>query len=859
MDKKYTVTYKVAPMGAKYIHQADKGKHKVGDVDSSFGGHMWYVLSDGKGEEKSYGFESSLGEPFGEGKLTNNDNVAYQQTSYEVTVALTEAQYNKLKNFSETPASGGFDDTKYSVHSNSCVDFVYYSLNSIGYNGQRFEGNLFPNHNPEALKSLLISKGAPIIRDDLIRNGDKYEKRIPAISLNTPPWLMPIRNKGPLPSPPKSLINININPAPKPQQQIQGENQAQRDVANGYIHNSPTHQISADGNILSKTDFTSIQMASLATGGIRPGAIQLDTNVRPERYLSEFYKPFYQPGGTSKLNFRLHNAATLNGLSARTTFNTYVDPLLMDLSGQGVQMTDMRDGVLFDIDHSGTQKRTGWADRQTGILVIDDGSGQIKNISQMFSEYYGGRAGVDGAAGEKIFNDGFAALGSEDSNNDRMIDERDPIWRQLRIWVDGSHDAKVDAGELKTLTELGITQISVQPLYKTETRGGNRVVASGWFMIKGKRREILAVDFLADRVSNTLTTQGQGTRVTSAFDGITTTAYASQNDTDETLDADKLGVANLYGGSGNDKLIAAKTGSWLVGGAGSNTYIGGAGNDVFVISASDDSKNIHGNGGQDMAIITGSQGMILDMAQAGLTIAEGGSGNDTIISGGPNGVFIKGGSGHSTLVGGMGNDVLVGGSGRNTLIGGSGKAVIYAGPNGDKIYAAKGGSIIYAGGGEDHIFGSVGDDVIEVGQGNAVIDGDGGINIVNLHGDHGDYHITRTDSGYQVADKVAGREGTVKLKNIQKLNFADISAIDLQTPNALPVADVLTYDQEGKIFSRSRMHLISAASLLANDQRFNSQGNLRIANVGGCDWRQSDSYGSGRYFVYPGCSLQRAD
>ncbi|WGL95797.1 hypothetical protein [Arsenophonus nasoniae] len=245
MDKKYTVTYKVAPMGAKYIYQTDKNGHKAGEIHSSSGGHMWYVLSDGKGEELSYGFESSLGEPFGEGQLTNNDNAAYQQTSYEVTIALSQAQYYKLKDFSVKPESGGFDPTKYSVHANSCVDFVYYSLNSIGYNGKRFEGNLFPNHNPETLKAMLISKGASIIRDDLIRNGDKYEKRIPNITMNTPPWLTPIRGNGPLPSPPKSMIKININPAPKPQQQIHAENQAQLDVSNGYIHNSPTHKISA--------------------------------------------------------------------------------------------------------------------------------------------------------------------------------------------------------------------------------------------------------------------------------------------------------------------------------------------------------------------------------------------------------------------------------------------------------------------------------------------------------------------------------------------------------------------------------------------------------------------------------------
>lgn len=638
---------------------------------------------------------------------------------------------------------------------------------------------------------------------------------------------------GPAWAPPPSLLNIEINPDPQASHQVQQENQRTRDAANGYISNAATNKIFTLEGILNKTDFTSTQMSSLASGGVRPGEMQLDPNARPNTYLSQFYPA----PDASKPDFSLHSAVTLNGLSAMSTYNTYVDPLLLDLTGNGVHMTDIREGVLFDTDHSGTVKRSGWADRTTGMLVIDDGSGQITDVSQMFSEYYGGKVGVNGAAGETRFKDGFAALASEDANKDGVIDQKDPIWSKLRVWVDGTHDAKVDAGELKTLAELGITQINVRAAasIQAEVRDGNRVLATGSFTINGKSQEALAVDFLGDPVSNTVTTQGTGTLVTSTTSGInsrTTTAYASHSTTGETLDAAKLSVNNLYGGSGDDTLIAAPNGSWLVGGAGSNAYIGGQGDDVFVISASDDARNIRGNGGRDTAIIVGTEDVFLNMASAGLTIAEGGGGNDVIISGGSGSAFIKGGSGNSTLMGGAGDDVLVGGTGHNTIIGGSGKAVIYAGPQGDTIYASQAGSIIHAGGGADKIYGGAGNDIIEVGHGNATIDGDGGINLVTLHGNHGDYRITRTATGYEVADKVAGRDGTVTLSHIQKLNFSDISAVDLMIPNAMPVADVLTLDKAGKVFDRTQAHLISADALLANDQRLNSQGVLHIANVG---------------------------
>jgi len=629
----------------------------------------------------------------------------------------------------------------------------------------------------------------------------------------------------------KNLIDISTNPNPQPQSQIQNENQLTHDAANGYVAVSPTSSISFADGTLNKTDFASAQMGSLASGGVRPGEMQVDPNARPNDYLSQFH---IDPSISRDANAGLINAATLNGLAASTTVNTYVDPILLDLSGNGVHMTAINDGVLFDTDHSGTLKRTGWADRKTGMLVVDDGSGQIKDVSQMFSEYYAGVAGSNGAPGQARFKDGFAALASEDKNHDGVIDQNDPIWSKLKVWVNANHDGKVGAGELKTLAELGITSINVGATAAPigETRDGNEVLTHGSFTINGKTQEALAVDFLGDPVGSTFATDGTGTKVTSATGTTTTTAYTSSSTANETLDAGKLGVNNVYAGSGNDTLIAAPGGSWLVGGGGSNTYVGGAGDDVFVISAKDKTENIHGNGGRDTAIIVGDQGVTLNMAQAGLTIAEGGRGDDVIMSGGRSSVFIKGGLGNDTLIGGAGNDVIVGGSGHNTIIGGTGKAVIYAGTSGDTIYGAAGGSIIHAGGGADHIYGGAGNDVIEVGHGNAVIDGGGGINVVTLHGNHGDYIITKTTDGYQVSDKVANRDGQVTLKNIQKLNFSDISAVDLTLPNPMPVSDTVSTDQNGKPFDHTQAHLISAAALLANDQRLNSQGALHISNVG---------------------------
>ncbi|MCB5307989.1 S8 family serine peptidase [Yersinia massiliensis] len=628
---------------------------------------------------------------------------------------------------------------------------------------------------------------------------------------------------------PQCNIDINITPSPLATEHIADEDQRQRDVTNGYLINKPTHSLSFTDSSLDNTDFASVQMGSMASGGIRPGEIQLDPNMQPSRYLSEYYleRPAYMLPEKG-----LFDAATLNGLSAQTTFNTYVDPLLLDLTGRGVTMLSLRDGVLFDIDNSGTLKRTGWAGPDTGMLVIDNGSGEIENISQMFSEYFAGAAGVGGQPGEKKYRDGFAALASQDSDGNGVIDKHDPIWRKLRVWHDHSHDGIVDQGEMRTLNSWRISQINVESTaVDNDNRNGNRVLARSVFMMNGQPQEVLAVTFASSPVSNTVIKRDDnGAFIRSVTGEVTTTAYVQMNHEKATLSADELAVNNVYGGNKGDNLTASAAGSWLVGRGGSNSYQGKAGDDVFVISASDDPNNIQGSGGTDTILITGNKGVALNMARSGITIAQGGDGNDIIVSGGNRSVFIKGGNGHSTLVGGGGNDVLSGGRGKNRIIGGSGKAAIYAGPQGDIIYASEQGSIIHAGGGADRIYGNKSDDVIVAGQGDAVIDGGDGINIVSVHGSYEDYTVTRTTDGYQVEDKVAGRDGTLTLKNIQKLNFADISAVELNVDTILPVNDIVIYG-DGSPVSRSLNTHIPASVMLDNDIRFNDNVEIVIANV----------------------------
>ncbi|QHE95870.1 hypothetical protein ACKUFS_27165 [Pseudomonas cannabina] len=83
---------------------------------------------------------------------------------------------------------------------------------------------------------------------------------------------------------------------------------------------------------------------------------------------------------------------------------SYVDPLVLDLDGDGIETVSNTAGVVFDFDGDGKKSGTGWVSADDGVVVLDrDGSGNITDGSEMF--------GVDTVlrSGMKA-NNGFEAL-----------------------------------------------------------------------------------------------------------------------------------------------------------------------------------------------------------------------------------------------------------------------------------------------------------------------------------------------------------------------------------------------------------------------------------------------------------------
>lgn len=134
-------------------------------------------------------------------------------------------------------------------------------------------------------------------------------------------------------------------------------------------------------------------------------------------------------------------------------------PIMISLARNGrFDLTSLEDGVRFDLDADGNVDRVSWstAGSSIGFLVLDvSGNGVIDDGSEMFGD------NTRLPSGDAAPN-GFVALAQHDANHDGFIDRFDPVWQQLRLWIDTNHNGVSEAAELLTMSSTGVSALDLR-------------------------------------------------------------------------------------------------------------------------------------------------------------------------------------------------------------------------------------------------------------------------------------------------------------------------------------------------------------------------------------------------------------
>jgi len=214
--------------------------------------------------------------------------------------------------------------------------------------------------------------------------------------------------------------------------------------------------------------------------------------------------------GSYKL-YTVDAAGNLSTASTNTlTVNAAVQPIVIDLNHDGSFNYGY---VVMDVNGDGLLDVTRWVGGQDGVLVWDKyHDGLVHDNSQYAFAQYDNMSAAQGKTATDL--SGLAA--AFDTNHDGVFDVQDAQFADFNVWQDANQDGVSDAGEVKTLAELGLSsfQLSSDGVVRTPEVGVHEAGRTSASTTDGSQVLVADVgfdfgtlaklDLSADPVANTL-------------------------------------------------------------------------------------------------------------------------------------------------------------------------------------------------------------------------------------------------------------------------------------------------------------------------------------------------------------------